>query len=137
MHFPDHTKLVFSSDGMYVSATCLSPEAASYLSTNGDLLPHHVSSREVLSDSLSNLLNEGGRVRARVVKANALKEKLQFISEVIDQWIVNGGMGRLNEDEEVGSSRKLSWHGLVVKATSKVLVGNVTVGRYGGDLLPK
>ena len=131
VHFPDHTKLVLSATGTHISATCISPEAASYLSTNSDLLPHHVSSREVFADSVASLLHEGGRVRARIVKANALAEKLAFILEVVKQWIIHDGMGRSDEDEH-GRDGKLYWEGLMVKDGARK-IDRVTVGRCGGD----
>ncbi|KAK5172214.1 Cell cycle serine/threonine-protein kinase cdc5/MSD2 [Saxophila tyrrhenica] len=126
-HFPDHTKLVLSPTGTDISATCISPEAVSYLSTNGDLLPHHVSSREVLADSLSALLNEGGRVRARIVKANAIKEKLEFLQVVVGQWVEGGGFGR-------GDVDGVRWKGVGGGEAKQGQAGVVTVGRYGGDV---
>ncbi|KAK3719122.1 Cell cycle serine/threonine-protein kinase cdc5/MSD2 [Vermiconidia calcicola] len=132
VHFPDHTKLVLSATGTHVSATCISSEAASYLSSNSDLLPHHVSSREVFSDSIISLLHEGGRVRARIVKANALAEKLTFVLSTVDQWIRNGGIGRLDEDGG-GKGERLYWEGLMVKDGARKM-DRITVGRCGGDL---
>lgn len=130
MHFPDHTKLVLSAAGTYVSATCISPEAAAYLSSHSDLLPHHVSSREVYADNLQALLHEGGRIRSRTVKVNAMTEKLGFILQVVGQWIAHGGLGHLDEDTDQGE--KLYWEGLMVKDGARK-VDRVTVGRYGGD----
>jgi len=130
VHFPDHTKLVLSASGVNVSATCISPEAAAYLSSHSDLLPHHVASREVLADTVSSLLHEGGRVRSRVVKANAVVDKLAFILQVVEQWIGNAGLGRL--DEAGSGEGKLYWEGLMVKDGARK-VDRVTVGRYGGD----
>lgn len=71
-------------------------------------------------------------MRGRIVKANAVKEKLDFVLRVVNQWIANGGMGRLNDDEGEGRGRELSWDGLGAKAAAKH--GVVTVGRYGGDI---
>ena len=130
-HFPDHTKLVVSADGTHISATCISPEAASYLASNSDLLPHHVSSREVFADSVALMLHDGGRVRARIVKANALVEKLGFVRDVVGQWVRNGGLGRLDEDES-GKGERLYWEGLCVRDGAKKM-DRVTVGRLGGD----
>ena len=126
---------MLSSTGTHISATCISPEAAAYLSSHSDLLPHHVTSREVFLDSLTSLLHEGGRVRARIVKANAVVEKLKFISDVVRQWIDNGGIGRFDEDEdcrETSRGEKLYWEGLLVKDIARKY-DRVTVGRYGGD----
>lgn len=132
VHFPDHTKLVLSATGTHVSATCISAEAAAYLSNNADLLPHHVSSREIFADSICSLLHEGGRVRSRVVKANAVHDKLSFVLNVVKQWIENGGIGRLDEDEAGERREKLYWEGLMVKDGARKM-DRVTVGRYGGD----
>ncbi|PPJ58480.1 hypothetical protein CBER1_05618 [Cercospora berteroae] len=129
VHFPDHTKIVLSASGQVVSATVLTPEATSHLSHNGELLPQHVTNREILADSVQALLFEGGRVRQRIVKANQLSAKLNFIQEVVSQWIDNNGLGRLDEDQ---GGAKLAWEGLTVKE-NKTKVDRVTVGRYGGD----
>lgn len=129
MHFPDHTKLVLSADGTLVSATCITPEAAEYLSTHSDLLPHHVTGREVLAATVPSLLHEGGRMRSRIVKANSLAEKLDFVLEAVEQWTHNGGLGRVDEDDDGG---KLYWEGLMVKDGARK-VDRVTVGRLGGD----
>ena len=124
---------MISASGTHISATCISPEAAAYLASHSDLLPHHVSSREVHADSIASLLHESGRVRARVMKANTLAEKLQFIEAVAAQWIAEGGVGRLCDDENgSGGGEKLYWEGLCVKDGAKK-VDRVTVGRCGGD----
>ena len=124
---------MLSAAGTHISATCISPEAAAYLASNSDLLPHHVSSREVHADSIASLLHESGRVRARVVKANAMVEKLDFIERVVGQWITEGGVGRLCDDESGSDAgERLYWEGLCVKDGAKK-VDRVTVGRSGGD----
>ena len=128
IHFPDHTKLVISADGQLVSATCISTEAAAYLSANNDLLPHHVSSREIFADTIYSLLHEGGRIRSRTVKANALPAKLGWVAEVVGQWVGNGGMGKMDEDR---GGEKIYWEGMTVKDCRKS--DRATVGRYGGD----
>ncbi|KAF2482455.1 hypothetical protein BDY17DRAFT_324736 [Neohortaea acidophila] len=135
LHFPDHTKLVVSATGTHISATCISPEAAAYLASHADLLPHHVSSREVFADSIVSLLHEGGRVRARIVKANALAEKLTFVLDFVKQWIANGGLGRLDGDVDCArsASEKFSWRGLEAGIPNKKAVDRITVGRHGGD----
>lgn len=128
--------MVISANGTAISATCISTEAAAYLSVNSDLLSHHVSSREVFADSVYSLLYEGGRIRSRTVKANNMSDKLSFILSVVDQWISNGGLGRLDDDRGDGCGEKLYWEGLMVKDGARKL-DRVTVGRYGGDEGPK
>jgi hypothetical protein len=60
-----------------------------------------------------------------------LNEKLSFVLQVVEQWVGNSGLGRLDEDER-GVSEKLFWDGLVVNNGQKK-TDMVTVGRYGGD----
>lgn len=132
VHFPDHTKLVLSAAGTLVSATCITPEAAEYLRTNNDLLPHHITGREILADTVQGLLHESGRVRTRVVRANDIEIKLRFVVDVASQWIANGGLGRLDADKDIGTGEKLYWEGMMVKDQARK-VERVTVGRLGGD----
>jgi hypothetical protein len=142
-HFPDHTKLVLSASGDLVSATCISPEAAEYLRLNMDLLPHHITGREILADSVQGLLHESNRVRARVVRSNDIETKLRFINNVVGQWIRNGGLGRLDTDADVVAelavsgrdvkTEKLYWEGMMVKDQARK-IERVTVGRLGGDV---
>jgi hypothetical protein len=132
VHFPDHTKLVISAAGTLVSATCISAEAAEYLRVNGDLLPHHITGREILADTVQGLLHEGGRVRSKVVRANDIEVKLRFVADVASQWIANGGLGRLDADKDILAGEKLYWEGMMVKDQARK-VERVTVGRLGGD----
>ncbi|KAF2717429.1 kinase-like protein [Polychaeton citri CBS 116435] len=130
VHFPDHTKLVLSADGKLISATCITVEAARYLEQCGELMPHHVSGREVHADTISSLLHEGGRMRQRIVDANKLGEKLSFVLQVVEQWIDHRGLGKVDEDERRGE--RLCWEGMSVKDNARK-VDRVTVGRFGGD----
>jgi serine/threonine protein kinase len=134
VHFPDHTKLVLSADGTVVSATVLGVDAAAHLAAHGDLLPQHVTTRQVLADGVAALLFEGGRIRQRLVRANHIAEKLAFVRDVVAQWIANSGLGRLDgdDDDDGDAARGISWEGLTVKDNAKK-VDRVTVGRYGGD----
>lgn len=104
---------MLSASGTLISATCISPEASDYLSLHSTLLPHHITGRELLSDSLVSLLHESGRVRARMVKSNDLVRKLEFVADVVSQWIEHGGLGRLDADE---GGEKLYWEGKMVKS---------------------
>lgn len=131
VHFPDHTKLVLSPTATHISATLLSLDATTHLSRQSDLLPHHVTSRQVFADSIPSLLFDGGRVRQRLVKANQLVQKLEFVRDVVGQWVGNGGLGRL--DEDFGTGEKLYWEGLSVRDQNVRKVERVTVGRFGGD----
>ncbi|KAM0722260.1 hypothetical protein Q7P37_001701 [Cladosporium fusiforme] len=132
VHFPDHTKLVIGAAGTLISATCISPDAAEHLRAHADLLPQHITGREVLADTVQGLLHESGRVRSRIVRANEIEVKLRFVSDVVGQWISNGGLGRLDADKDIGKGEKLYWEGLMVKDQARK-VERVTVGRLGGD----
>lgn len=66
------------------------------------------------------------------MKANAVHDKLSFVLNVVKQWIENGGIGRLDEDEAGERREKLYWEGLMVKDGARKM-DRVTVGRYGGD----
>ncbi|KJY02427.1 serine/threonine protein kinase [Zymoseptoria brevis] len=137
VHFPDHTKFVLSSSARSVSATLLSIEGAAQAAKGKELLPVHVNSRMVVQDFVGELLATSGpgRVRQRLVRVNRVREKLDFVGSVVEQWGRNGGLGIM--DEDVGSGERLEWDGGVVaggEAKGKVeRVERVTVGRFGGD----
>ncbi|OQN99332.1 hypothetical protein B0A48_14309 [Cryoendolithus antarcticus] len=131
LHFPDHTKLVLSPSGLHLSTTLLSPEAATYLSAHSTLLPHHISGRETLASTTQSLLHEGGRVQTRTVRANQVREKLEFLSRVVTEWVECGGLGRMRADD--GSGEKVHWEGLCAGGQGKK-VERGTVGRCGGDV---
>jgi hypothetical protein len=76
------------------------------------------------------LLHEGGRIRSRMVRANHLVKKLNFVVDVVSQWIENGGLGKL--DADLGGE-KLYWEGQMVKDQGRK-IDRVTVGRCGGDM---
>lgn len=65
----------------------------------------------------------------RTVRANRLAEKLELIVEVVSQWIDNGGLGRMDEDD---GGERLSWEGLTVQDGQR-RADRMTVGRHGGD----
>lgn len=132
VHFPDHTKLVLGADGLHCSATLLSTTACAHLADRADLLAEHVNDREVHADCTAALLHEGPRARHRLVAANGLQQKLQFVFEVVGQWVRNGGMGRLDEEMEQQKEGRVFWEGPAVKTCARN-VETITVGRFGGD----
>ena len=67
-----------------------------------------------------------------MVKANDVVRKLEFVNDVVGQWLVNGGLGRLDADADLGSGEKLYWEGAMVRDQARK-VERVTVGRCGGD----
>ena len=66
------------------------------------------------------------------MKANALSEKLQFVLRIIGQWVANGGLGKLDEDNAFGGGLGMRWTGAAVGEGAKK-VDLVSVGRRGGD----
>ena len=72
-------------------------------------------------------------MRQRVVKANAVAEKLEFVLRVVEQWTRNAGLGKLDDDEGTNVLEgELRWEGLMVGEAARK-VDRVTVGRLGGD----
>lgn len=63
----------------------------------------------------------------QIVGANMLREKLEFLLQIVEQWIAGGGLGCSKTD-----NTGMQWQGLWVKDHAKK-VDWVTVGRWGGD----
>lgn len=127
-NFPDHTKLVFSADAEYCVFTCLSLEAAEHLVEHSDLPFKYIRSREILKSSLRNLLYGSAEVTVafrKMTEANLLRQKLEFIISVMDEWVTAGGLGCLSEPDS------LKWEGPQLEDGKKQ--DWVTVGRFGGD----
>ncbi|KAF2151122.1 kinase-like protein [Myriangium duriaei CBS 260.36] len=132
LHFPDHTKLVFSADGLYISATLVSEQGAAAMSAQNELPAELLRDRQVLAHSTESFLqaarsSSASNATARLVRANMLEEKLLFVVQVLDQWTQAGGVGCSKEGDA-----RLRWDGLWVKDHAKK-VDWITVGRYGGD----
>ncbi|KAJ4296289.1 class II myosin [Kalmusia sp. IMI 367209] len=97
-NFPDHTKLVLSSDAGYGKLVCLSMEGTAVLRDTNKVPWDFVKSRETLHGSLQQLLY--GSVRQEdsykeLTEANDLRGKLEFIQTIIQDWISGGGLGCL------------------------------------------
>jgi myosin-1 len=128
VNFPDHTKLVLSSDASYCNFICLSLDAIRYLKAKGDLPWKHIRERATLQGSLQQLLY-GSVDKADPVKeitaGNSLRGKLEFITSVMDGWIQGGGMGRLDDPQA------FTWKGQQLEDNKKL--DWASVGRFGGD----
>ncbi|KAF1975206.1 hypothetical protein BU23DRAFT_459195 [Bimuria novae-zelandiae CBS 107.79] len=108
-NFPDHTKLVLSSDATYGKLVCLSMEGAAVLNDTNKVPWDYVKSRETLHGSLQQLLY--GSVRQEdsykeLTEANDLRGKLEFIQTIVDNWISGGGLGCL------GDLKDYEWRGV-------------------------
>ncbi|KAJ8117286.1 hypothetical protein OPT61_g1498 [Boeremia exigua] len=127
-NFPDHTKLVLSSDGGYATFLCLPYEATALLEATGNVPWRHVRARETLKGSLQQLLY-GSADRAdgykEITQGNHLREKIEFIYAVVEEWVREEGLGRLVEPKEY------SWTGPQLEETKRL--DWASVGRSGGD----
>ena len=135
-NFPDHTKLVLSPLGTSISLTHLSVSAAKHLRTNRELPQKYIRQRSTLCCNTEALLRgtsigEDGELRrfGEVVKANAVREKLEFVGRVVDGWIQGRGLGRVKDGGDV---KDVFWDGQMAEESGKKLEW-VTVGRFGGD----
>ncbi|KAJ9624937.1 Cell cycle serine/threonine-protein kinase cdc5/MSD2 [Taxawa tesnikishii (nom. ined.)] len=132
LHFPDHTKFVFSADGLHASATLVSVEGVATIAANNDLPMKMLRDREILTFPVHTLLY-GSRSSAaqasfgEVVRANMFEEKLQFLQQILEQWLGGGGVGCQGDVEH-----RLQWNGLWVNEHARK-IDWITVGRYGGD----
>jgi len=101
-----------------------------YLLDNKDLPLKYIKRRAILSGPLSSLLfaSCGGEEEVLVTKANMLREKLEFIIEVMSQWIAGGGLGCSPEGRP-----RIKWNGPRLDEGSGKKEEWITVGRFGGD----
>ncbi|KAF2869396.1 P-loop containing nucleoside triphosphate hydrolase protein [Massariosphaeria phaeospora] len=118
-NFPDHTKLILSSDAGYCNFMCLPVTGAVSLKETGDIPWRHVRERENLQGSLQQLLY-GSADKADSYKdlteANTLREKLEFVESVVDGWVQGGGLGCLQQPKtfawtgpQVDEQKRLDW----------------------------
>ncbi|KAE9975178.1 hypothetical protein BLS_002732 [Venturia inaequalis] len=125
-NFPDHTKLVLSSDGRFCSFTCLLPEAMAHLHEHNELPFKFIKTRNVLPGTLDSLLY-GDAKTVIITEANLLREKLGFIAAVVGQWVDGGGLGRCPD----AKIQRMPWTGPRLEDGKKEEW--ITVGRFGGD----
>ncbi|ORY05684.1 P-loop containing nucleoside triphosphate hydrolase protein [Clohesyomyces aquaticus] len=97
-NFPDHTKLICSSDAGYCKFIGLSPEAVSIRDETGSVPPSYMNKREILHGSLQALLYgpaDGKKGYTNVTEANRLRQKLELIEKIIGGYFRGGGVGCL------------------------------------------
>lgn len=142
-NFPDHTKIILSSDGTWCDFYHLPLEAARDFAHTGALQSAALDDRQKLSYPLQTLLNFMAKPSSRtrvspinpmlqgIPQANDFKRKIEFIRNVTAEWIRNGGLGNSDMRPE-GRIRWLGYRELVnVKMPQKHVW--VTVGARGGD----
>jgi hypothetical protein len=127
VNFPDHTKLVISADGKYVSFTCLPTDGISHLERTGDLPLRFVRSRQVIFGSPSYLLH-GTSTDAAVTQANMFTAKLQFLYNLVSLWVAGGGLGCRPENKQWPK-----WTGPQLEDAGGRKVDWITVGRFGQE----
>ncbi|OAX81111.1 PLK protein kinase [Emergomyces africanus] len=178
-NFPDHTKLVISlsSNGSQAPSETrpcqadfyhLSPSAARYLSARGTMHPAGFDTRAVISENLNTYLaalsghavNPSGISSNRfcdILEANAFREKLEFVQQVLGSWFENKRLGcRVALQKTLSASKATSsdkaipegltsrrgyrgeifWDGAQEKSWMTPSGGKfvwVTVGAHGGD----
>lgn len=101
------------------------------MAANNELPARLLRDREIHNHSLHKLLH-GSQAGsdddfANIVRANMFEEKLEFLLQVLDQWLDGQGLGCAGSGNE-----RLQWTGLWAKDHAKK-VDWVTVGRFGGD----
>ncbi|KAI1661334.1 kinase-like protein [Daldinia decipiens] len=124
-NFPDHTKIVLDATGTWCHFWHLPQEAAEKLATTGELDETALDERAVLSYPLQTLLNFAAKPTIRPTRnatrkrpeinpmlqgipaANDFRRKIEFIKNIIKEWVVNGGLGNSNMDRE----RRQQWTG--------------------------
>lgn len=128
-NFPDHTKLVLSSDAGYGHFLCLPLDATSLLEDTGNVPWKHVKARANLRGSLQQLLY-GSADKEDTYKeqteSNRLREKIEFIYSIFEEWTQQGGLGCLADP------KKYSWKGPQLEESKRL--DWASVGRFGGDV---
>lgn len=128
-NFPDHTKLVLSSDAGYGHFLCLPLDATSLLEETGNVPWRHVKARANLRGSLQQLLYGSADKEdtyKELTESNLLREKIEFIYAVVEEWVQQGGLGCLADP------KKYSWTGPQLEETKRL--DWASVGRFGGDV---
>ncbi|KAK9425076.1 putative Kinase-like domain-containing protein [Seiridium unicorne] len=151
-NFPDHTKIVLDSTGTWCHFWHLPQEAAVKLAQTGELDETALDERAVLSYPLQTLLNfatkpairptrnaQSSQTRKRpeispmlqgIPAANDFRRKVDFIKNVIKEWVTNDGMGNSNMSRD----KRMMWTGYretVIAGPSKHVW--VTIGARWGD----
>ncbi|KAH9909400.1 protein kinase-like protein [Xylariomycetidae sp. FL2044] len=147
-NFPDHTKLVLDATGTWCHFWHLPQEAAETLAASGELDEAALDERAVLSYPLQTLLNftikpamrptrNASRKRPEInpmlqgiPAANDFRRKVDFIKNVVKEWVANEGIGNSYMDRQ----RRRQWTGYretVHSGPSKHVW--VTIGARWGD----
>lgn len=151
-NFPDHTKIVLDPTGTWCHFWHLPQDAAIKLAQTGELDETALDERAVLSYPLQTLLNFATKPAARPTRAtqssqtrkrpeispmmqgipaaNDFRRKVDFIKNVIKEWVANDGMG----NSDMSRAKRMMWTGYretVIAGPSKHVW--VTIGARWGD----
>jgi myosin-1 len=130
-NFPDHTKLVLSSDAGYGKFLCLPAEGQEILRATNDVPFTYVRKRKTLYGSLQQLMY-GSSVDKddsyrELTESNELRAKIEFIHRIFQAWIEGGGLGCLSNPTD------WEWTGTQLASDRKRHDWS-SVGRFGGDV---
>ncbi|KAG9247519.1 kinase-like domain-containing protein [Calycina marina] len=144
-NFPDHTKVILSSDGTWCDFYHLPLEAARDLAQTGVLSVTALDDRQRLSYPLQTLLNfmakpsksttrrrpEIDPMKQGVPQANQFRQKIEFIRSVTREWVTNGGLGK----SDMTPAGRLRWGGSRERLITKKDPKSVwcTIGASHGD----
>lgn len=145
-NFPDHTKIVLSSDGVWCDFYHLPIEAARDLEQKGTMGPDALDDRQHLSHPLQTLLNfmtkssRAGRATTRkrpeihpilqgIPQANDFRRKVEFILRVVKEWTSNGGLGK----SDMSPEGRLRWKGYREQVNVEIPYKHVWVSVGGGQ----
>jgi hypothetical protein len=153
-NFPDHTKIVLDSTGTWCHFWHLSVDSATELAVSGRIDERALDQRSMLSYPLQTLLNFQPRATAArpgrtasasstrrrpeispelqgIPTANDFRRKVEFIKNVVKEWVAGGGMGNSDFSRE----KRLRWTGFreCVGVLSPQKHVWVTVGARNGD----
>jgi hypothetical protein len=129
-NFPDHTKIALDPTGHWCHFWHLTQESAELLSSTGTLGGDALDTRSSLTWPVQTLLNfqaKPGSVRSArpatasstrrrpeidpelqgIPAANDFRRKIEFIRDVVKEWVTNGGMGNSSMDRH----KRLHWRG--------------------------
>ncbi|KKF93161.1 Serine/threonine-protein kinase plo1 [Ceratocystis platani] len=157
-NFPDHTKIVLDSTGTWCHFWHLPQRAAEKLRQTGLMDEEALDERSMLSYPLQTLLNftksssrrapgstsstsaSSSTTRRRpeipaelqgIPEANDLRRKIEFIKNIVREWVANGGLGNSSFDRH----DRLRWLGAREINQQGTLLKHVwvTVGARNGD----
>ncbi|OAA39736.1 cell cycle serine/threonine-protein kinase CDC5/MSD2 [Metarhizium rileyi] len=146
-NFPDHTKIVLDATGTWCHFWHLPQDAAERLASTGTIGAAALDDRATLSYPLQTLLNFQSKSSTRsastrrrpeieseiqgVPAANDFRRKIEFIKNVVKEWVTNGGLGNSSMSRE----SRLRWTGYreLVNTTIPQKHVWVTIGARWGD----